>query len=74
MIYWCYFHSHIGKFDLRFHVIRACQIYVNHGSVQCEHLAVSRHKCYNSLNLINSYGMAGNDVNAEKSLPIGRRM
>ena len=63
-----------GKFDLSFHVVRACQIYANHGSVQCEHLAFSSLECYNPQNLINYYDMAGNDVNAEKNLPTGRRI
>ena len=66
--YWCYFRSRTRKFDLSFHVVRACLIYANLCSVQCEHLAVSRLECYNPQNLINYYDMAGNDVNAEKNL------
>ena len=72
--YWCYFRSRTGKFDLSFHVVRACQIYANHGSVQCEHLAFSSLECYNPQHLINYYGMAGNDVNTEKNLPTERRI
>ena len=70
--YWWYFRSRTGKFDLSFHVVRACLIYANLCSVQCEHLAVSRLECYNPQNLINYYDMAGNDVNAEKNLPTER--
>ena len=51
-MYWCYFRSRTGKFDISFHVVRACQIYANHGSVQCEHLAFSSLECYNPLNLL----------------------
>ena len=72
--YWCYFRSRTGKFDLSFHVVRACQIYANHGSGQCEHLAFSSLECYNPQNLLNYYDMAGNDVNAEKNLLTGRRI
>ena len=59
---------------LSFNVARACKIYANHGSVQCEHLAISRLECYNSQNLANSSDIAGNVVNAEKNLPTGRRI
>ena len=72
--YWCYFRSRTGKFELSFHVARACQIYANRGSLVCEHLAFSTLECYNSQNLINSYDIAGNDVKAEKNLPTGRRI
>ena len=67
-IYWCYFCSRTVKFDLSFHVLRVCQIYANHGSVQCEHLAFSRLDRCNSQNLINYYDMAGNELNPEKNL------
>ena len=72
--YWCYFRSRTGKFDLSFHVVRACQIYANHDSVQCEYLAFSSLECYNPQNLINYYDMAGNNVNAEENLPTERRI